>query len=70
MTARRRLVPMAEVREALDTLKAYGIDVSACRVDIRSDGVAITPPAATSGNSAYDAWKAKDKNRDRPASRQ
>lgn len=66
MTARRRLIPLSEIRETLDLLAAYGINVATCIVDIREDGVAVSPPATTPGN-AYDAWKAKDKNRDRPA---
>lgn len=37
-------------------------------VDIRTDGVTFLPPNQAAG-TAYDAWKAKDKNRDRPARR-
>lgn len=57
MTARRRLVPDAEVRRVLDTLREYGVQIGA--VDIRADGVTVYPPTATLGND-YDRWKAKD----------
>lgn len=43
MTARRRLVPDAEVRRVLDTLREYGVQIGA--VDIRADGVTVYPPA-------------------------
>lgn len=66
MTAKRRLVPLTELKELFDFLRQEGFDPAACCVDIRADGVAVSPPATTPGN-AYDAWKAKDKNRDRPA---
>lgn len=69
MTAKRRSLPLSEVRETLDLLISYGIDVRQCNVDIRVDGVAVSPPVAKAG-TAYDAWKAKDKDRDRPARRQ
>lgn len=66
MTTKRRLVPESEVRRVLDLFRDYGLPIGS--VDIRGDGVTIHPPAATSGN-AYDAWKAKDQNRDRTARR-
>jgi hypothetical protein len=70
MTARRRLPPLAEIREVLDFLKKeYGINPALSTIDIRADGVAVSPPVATPGN-AYDAWKTEDKGRDRPARRQ
>lgn len=43
MTARRRLVPDAEVRRVLDTLREYGVQIGA--VDIRADGVTVYPAA-------------------------
>lgn len=70
MTAKRRLIPMTEVREALDTLLSYGIDVQRCAVDITADGVRVSPPAESQPGNAYDAWKAKDKGRDRAPHRQ
>ena len=70
MTAKRRLLPATEIREALDLLKGYGIDPAACVIDIRSDGVTVSPPKESETVSAYDAWKTKDKGRDRPAHRQ
>lgn len=69
MTARRRLVPLTELKELFDFLRSEGIDPTLRSVDIRTDGVAVSPPAATPGN-AYDAWKTEDKSRDRPARRQ
>lgn len=64
MTSKRRLIPPAEIREALDLLTQYGIDVAACTIDIRGDGITVSPGASAPKN-AYDAWKAKDKSRDR-----
>lgn len=46
MSARLHLVPDAELRRALNTLKEYGVDVAACTIDIRGDGVKVSPPAA------------------------
>ncbi|QQN73905.1 hypothetical protein [Croceicoccus sp. YJ47] len=60
MTAKRRLIPDAELRRALDTLKEYGVAIGA--VDIRADGVTVYPTAATPGNE-YDRWKAQDAGR-------
>ena len=60
MTARRRLVPEAEIRATLDMLKEYGVEIGA--VDIRADGVTVYPPANNPG-TAYDQWKAKDARR-------
>lgn len=69
MSAKRRLIPNAELKSVLDMLREYGIDPASVVIDIRSDGVTFSPPAEKPGN-AYDAWKAKDKGRDRPSSRQ
>lgn len=66
MTNRRRLVPESEVRRMLELFREYGLPIGA--VDIRGDGVTIHPPAQNSGN-AYDAWKAKDQNIERPSHR-
>lgn len=53
MTARRRLVPDAEVRRVLDTLREYGVQIGA--VDIRADGVTVYPPAnSNTGESLGD----------------
>lgn len=57
MTARRRLIPAAEVREALDLMRSYGIDVATCAIDIRADGITVTPPTTTKPANAYDEWK-------------
>ena len=62
MTAKRRLVPLHEVEEALNFLRAQGVDFSG--VDIRADGVTFLPPVSQPGN-AYDAYKAKEQSRDR-----
>ena len=65
MTAKRRLVPDAEVRRVLDTLREYGVQIGA--VDIRADGVTVYPPANQPG-TAYDRYRAKkDTDRDRAA---
>ncbi|SFG09343.1 hypothetical protein SAMN05518801_10786 [Novosphingobium sp. CF614] len=66
MTTRRRLVPDSEVRRVIELFRSHGLPIGA--VDIRADGVTIHPPAQSPGN-AYDAWKAQDQNRERPARR-
>ena len=45
MTARRRLVPLAQVRETLDFLRGQGVAVEKCAIDIGPDYVRVTPPA-------------------------
>lgn len=45
MTARKRLVPLDQVREVFDYLKSEGIDLSRCGVDIGADYVKVSPPA-------------------------
>lgn len=69
MTAKRRLVPITEVKEMLDFLRREGFALGG-QVDIRSDGVTFYPPAAVPTGNAYDQWKAQDQNRDRPPRRQ
>ncbi len=64
MTAKRRLIPMSEATEALDLLRSYGIDLAACAIEIRADGISVTPPAGTPRN-AYDEWKASKAERDK-----
>lgn len=66
MTAKRRLVPLAEVKEALDFLRKEGVSIAG--VDIRVDGVTFYPPNQ-GGASAYDRWKAQDKGNARPPHR-
>lgn len=67
MTARRRLVPVSEVKEMLDFLREQGFSFSA--VDVRTDGVTFLPSTQMTV-SAYDAYKAKEgKGRDRPPHR-
>ena len=69
MTARRRLIPLKEVGEALDFLKTYGIDPAKCGVDIMTDGVRVYPPANSAGaGTAFDHWKSQDPHGD-PAPR-
>lgn len=60
MTARRRLVPIAEVEQHIECLRKLGIQIGA--VDIRADGVTVYPPANIPG-TAYDQWKAKEAHR-------
>ena len=45
MTARKRLVPLDQVREVFDYLKSEGIDLARCGVDIGADYVKVSPPA-------------------------
>ena len=56
MTAKRRLVPTAEVEQHIELLRRLGVQIGA--VDIRADGVTVYPPANTPGND-YDRWKAQ-----------
>lgn len=64
MTARQRLIPDREIKRVLSLLKEQGVDVGACTIDIRVDGVTVSPPVESQGASAYDRWKAKDAGRD------
>lgn len=57
MSARRRLVPTAEVEKHIETLRRLGIQIGA--VDIRADGVTVYPANHQPGN-AYDRWKAQN----------
>lgn len=68
MSAKRRLVPLAEVEQHLLQLKKLGVLIGA--VDIRSDGVTIYPPGASPapGND-FDRWQAQDAHRDKTAPR-
>lgn len=65
MTAKRRLVPVSEVKEMLEFLRKEQIEFAG--VDIRSDGVTFFPANSAPGN-AYDAWK-KEPGRDRHSRR-
>jgi hypothetical protein len=62
MTARQRLPSDREIKRVINTLRDLGVQIGA--VDIRADGVTVHPPTESGGGSAYDRWKAKDKNRD------
>ena len=65
MTARRRLVPIAEVEAHIECLRRLGVQIGA--VDIRADGVTVYPPANSNApGAAYDRYRAKkDADRDR-----
>lgn len=63
MTAKRRLVPIAEVEQHIECLRKMGIQIGA--VDIRADGVTVYPPQLTPGND-FDRWLSQDAGRDRP----
>ena len=55
MSAPRRLVPIAQVKEMFAFLKEQGIEVSKCAVDIGSDYVKVSPPAnSNAGESLAD----------------
>lgn len=58
MTARRRLVPTAEVEQHITALRKLGVAIGA--VDIRADGVTVYPPQQQPGND-YDRWKAQER---------
>lgn len=64
MTAKRRLVPPAEVEAHITLLRKLGVQIGS--VDIRADGVTISPLAPTPEND-FDQWLQKDKSRDRPS---
>ena len=46
----------------LELLSEYGIDPKASVIDIRADGMTVSPPATKPGN-AYDEWQTKDRHR-------
>lgn len=53
VTAKRRLVPIAEVQQHIECLRKLGVQIGA--VDIRADGVTVYPPANSNpGNSLGD----------------
>lgn len=55
MTAPRRIVPLAQVKEVFDFLKEQGIVISECSVDIGPDYVKVSPPAnSNAGDSLGD----------------
>lgn len=55
MTAKKRLVPVDQLREVFDYLKSEGIDLARCGVDIGADYVKVSPPAnSNSGGSLGD----------------
>lgn len=66
MTAKRRLVPTAEVEKHIELLRRLGVQIGA--IDIRADGVTVYPPAQAPGND-FDRWDAQDSHRDRLARR-
>ncbi len=72
MTTRTLITP-GEVKRHVDMLKKLGLPIGA--IDIRADGVTISPPLPDSAaqGSAFDSWLAKDleqdANRERSASR-
>lgn len=55
MTGKRRLIPLKEVRETLDLLASLGVDIKACSIDIREDGISVSP-LAQSVPDAYERW--------------
>ncbi len=57
MTAKRRLVPLAEVEAHIEQLRRLGVLIGA--VDIRADGVTVYPPAHNPGND-FDRWQAQE----------
>lgn len=66
MTARRRLVPLAEVEQHIELLRRLGVQIGA--VDIRADGVTVYPPNQSPGND-FDRWLSQDSHRDQAAHR-
>jgi hypothetical protein len=56
VTARRRLIPLAEANAALDLLVARGIDLTQCIVDIGPDYVRVTPPANSNAGDSLDQY--------------
>lgn len=65
VTAKQRLVPPAEVEKHILLLRSLGVEIGA--VDIRADGVTVTPRQQPIGND-YDRWLSQDAHRD-PAPR-
>lgn len=68
---RRTLVSDREIDRVFAKLRELGVDPASCAIDIRTDGITVSPPApATAPGNAYDAYKAqKDARSDRPSRR-
>lgn len=66
MSAKRRLVPPSEVEQHIQLLRRLGVPIGA--IDIRADGVTVSPPQQSVGN-AFDQWQATDQGGDRIARR-
>lgn len=68
---RRTLVSDREIDRVFAKLRALGVDPAGCAIDIRTDGITVTPaPSAPAPGTAYDAYRAqKDARSDRPARR-
>jgi hypothetical protein len=66
MTARRRTLPIGELREVLETLREFGVEIGT--VEIRADGVTVGPANALLASgatksaeaAAFDDWKTQD----------
>ncbi|WP_408585964.1 hypothetical protein [Novosphingobium sp.] len=68
-TPRRTLISDKQIDRAFEALRRNGIAVSGFTIDIRTDGISFSPPAATPGND-FDAWKTgKNTDRVRPSRR-
>jgi hypothetical protein len=68
---RRTLVSDREIARVFAKLRDLGVDPAGCAIDIRTDGITISPPAPSPApGNAYDAYRAeKDARSDRPARR-
>lgn len=74
MTAKRRLLSKNEILEAGDLAlaiiaKASEQGLAIGGVDIRADGVTILPHGEQAKGGAFDAWKTRQQDSQRPARR-
>lgn len=68
---RRTLISDRELERVFAKLRALGVDPAERTIDIRTDGITISPPAPPPApGNAYEAYRAaKDARSDRPARR-
>ncbi|MDP3550649.1 MAG: hypothetical protein Q8R81_09650 [Novosphingobium sp.] len=64
---RRTLISDKEIARAFKAIEQHGIDITGFGIDIRTDGIAFLPPAATPAapEDPFSAWKTEEQNRDR-----
>ena len=56
-----RLPSKQQIDRIFGRLMLYGIDPKACRIDITSEGISISPPSES--KDAFDEWEKQDNER-------